>query len=223
MSTLAPPKMSDFTQYNIVVLGDSISGKNYGDWQTGLKTSYNHKVITIINLAVDGRKLGGSGSTILNTDLSIAINEIISGANNILILGGGTNDICSMVNEGRSVTDIHNDMVSIIEDAKISGFNHVVRLFIIDREQPACSAVSGGYFISTRTALHSLDVSYCTANEIPMVRCDLDPFIGVSGQASVSTYFLQGADPIGKVHLNNTNGKTVLQGLIKTQLDTIIL
>lgn len=204
----------DNTQYNLVVVGDSIDNTNYGNWHTQLIALFPGKKIRLLNLAVDGSKITGLPTTTVD-------NAVMANAVNILLMGSGTNDICSMVADGRSANDIHNSTVSYITARQSAGYNHIVRRFIVDREQPACAAVTGGYFISTRTTLHALDSAYCTANGIYMVRCDTDPSIGVSGQASDSTYFIQGADPIGKVHLNTT-GAGVLAGLFKTQLDEIL-
>lgn len=219
---LAPPLVHDNTQYNIVVVGDSIDGVNYGNWQTQLLALFPGKKIRLLNLSVDGRKIGGSGTTMLTPAQSAIVDAaVLPNAVNILLMGGGTNDVCAMVADGRSTTDIHNDTVTYITGRQSAGYNYVVRRFIVDREQPSCAAVTGGYFISTRTTLHGLDATYCAASGIYMVRCDTNALIGVSGQASDSTYFIQGADPVGKVHLNDT-GAGVLAGLFKTQLDEIL-
>lgn len=213
----------DNTQYNIVVVGDSIDGINYGDWHTQLTALFPAKKIRYLILAVDGRKIGGSGTTMLTSSETAIVDAAVlgSGAVNILLMGGGTNDICAMVADGRTATDIHNDTVTYITGRQSAGYTYIIRRFIIDRQQPACAAVTGNYFQSTRSTLHGLDATYCTNNGIYMVRCDLDSNIGVNGAANSSTYFIQGADPVGKVHLNDT-GAGVLANLIQPQLTQIL-
>jgi hypothetical protein len=219
--SLDPPVMHDHTQYNIVVVGDSIDGLNYGDWQATLKLAFPLKKIRWLNLSVDGRKIGGSGTTMLS-ESAIVDAAVLPNAVNILLMGGGTNDICAMVSEGRTVTDIHNDMVTYITGRQSAGFDKIIRRFIIDRKQPACAAVAGGVFEANRTSLHTLDVAYCLANNISMCRCDIDNNIGMDGCANNALYFIQGADPIGKVHLNTT-GAGILHSLFEPLLNNLLV
>lgn len=218
MTGLAPSVIYDNTQYNIVIVGDSIDGLNYATgWHQALWSLFPQKKLKIFNAAVDGIRIGGSGgNTMLDFAPTTVDTKIIPGAVNILLMGGGTNDICSMVALGRSLTDIYNDWVTYVEDRLTAGFDYVIPRCVLPRTQTACAAVVAGTFETDRQSLITLQDSYCITNNIDMCRCDLNANIGQAGDSDNTTYY-----KTDKVHLNPTGG-IVLADCYEVPLSNIL-
>lgn len=213
---LAPPLVHDNTQYNIVVVGDSIDGVNYGNWQTIISQSFNRKKIRIVNLAVDGIRVGGTIlPTMLNNTTAVDA-AVLPNAVNILMMGGGTNDICAMATEGRTTTDIYNDIISYITGR--AGYDYFVWRPILPRTQPACSAVGAGTFEPARQAINPLMHTYASTHpNVFICECDTDPDIGLAGCSNDTDFY-----ETDKVHLN-PNGAAVMAGHQVEELNNILL
>ena len=120
---------------------------------------------------------------------------------NYLLMGGGTNDVCGMISDARTVANIFTDWTTYITDRQSEGFIVIPRT-VLPRSQPACGNIIN--FEADRQILNTLIRDYCTTNSITLNDIGNDPTIGQDEDSDNLTYY-----NAYKVHLT-TAGANIL-------------
>lgn len=189
-----------YPSYNIVIDGDSIdlgAGVGVGssaDFTTQMKISLTRIVYNVTNVAVSGQCLG-TGVTPNMISRSNPTSKFDSSYTaNILLMGGGTNDICRLLTDGWAVSHIFTDWQTYY-NARIAEGWVIIPRTVLPRSQPACGNVVN--FNPDRNSYNTLMRNYCTANNITVCDCGADATIGVDGASDNFTYYQSG----DQVHL----------------------
>lgn len=187
-----------YRKINIVIDGDSIdAGQGVGVGQsapfTGTICQYLPKLIYgFINVSVGGQTIGSSTPNMITRSSPTPYYDSISDKN-ILLMGGGTNDICIMLSSGYSVANIFSFWQTYY-DARVAEGWKVIPRTILPRSQPDCGNVAN--FNTDRASLNILIRNFCTANNVLLCDCAADSTIGIDGASDNTTYY-----NTDKVHL----------------------
>lgn len=195
--------------YTLIIDGDSIDDGNgtSESWifevQDGL-TMYPRYLIN--NVAVGGQNIDGSTPSMV--DDTTAPNWYNAARDkNIILMGGGTNDVCSMLLLGRSVANIMTDWTTYVVARQAEGFVVIPRT-VLPRSAPACNNLTN--FETDRQALNALIVSYCSANGMQINDIGANATIGQLGDSDNLTYYK--AD---KTHLTQAGADILGDGYIQ--------
>lgn len=202
-----------FLTYNIVVDGDSIDlgdGSVSASWKNAMLANFPRKIYTHTNVSVSGQQLGGVAPNMISRSSPTAKYNS-SYDKNILLMGGGTNDLCHILIDGWPVSHIFDDWQTYY-NARIAEGWIVIPRTVLPRSQPACNNIVN--FEADRQTYNTLIKNYCTTNGITICNCGDDATIGVAGASDNLTYY--NAD---KVHLESA-GATILANLYGTAVLT---
>jgi lysophospholipase L1-like esterase len=198
LSETAPSLGGQFTNKNIVAVGDSITnGFETTTPYPGLVAG--HFGTTSVVKAHDGSGWvhdGGTGSIPAN---SSEVDAVVTVPPQTLILFAGTNDFAF---DNADPTTIFNDMMTYRAGRVSAGFN--ASKIIIATMLPR-----GSFIESLRTSYNSLIVSNASTYGYAVARLDLDPNIGPLGSETNLTYYNS-----DQVHPNNA-GHSIIAGIFE--------
>lgn len=191
---------SKYKSFNIVIDGDSIdlgAGVGVGssaDFTNAMRKKLNGIMYTITNVAVSGQCLGTGVTPNMISRASPSTKYDNNYTANILLMGGGTNDICRLLTDGWGVGHIFTDWQTYYS-ANTSHYQLIIPRTVLPRSQPACGNVAN--FNPDRGTYNTSMRNYCTTNNITICDCGADATIGVDGASDNFNYYQSG----DQVHL----------------------
>lgn len=183
---------------NIVIDGDSIdAGQGTGTGQSApfINTIMPYLPIIIYkitNVSIGGQTIGSSTPNMITRSSPTPYYDATADKN-ILLMGGGTNDICIMLSSGYSVANIFSFWQTYYSARLAEGWKIIPRT-ILPRTQVTCGNLAN--FENDRNSLNTLIRNFCTANNVYLCDCGADSTIGVNGASDNTTYYNS-----DKVHL----------------------